>query len=89
MFVYTTLWSENTSIDEKIIMNLVLQQPVQICAPDSPRYFNLEEANETLPLIQKITREAYDELQIVKREIENMLPSDPGSLRRKRSMNPL
>lgn len=75
MFVYTTLWSENTPIDEKV--NLALQQPVQICAPDSPRYFNLEEANETLPLVQKITKEAYDELQIIKREIENMLPSDP------------
>lgn len=51
--------------------------PIQIGSPDSSRYFTLAEANKILPLVQQITRRSFDELQIVKREMQSMLPVDP------------
>ncbi len=78
MFVYTTFRFELTPADEKV--TATPKKTVQIGSPDSPRYFNLEEANETLPLVQRITKHAYEELQVVKQELENMLPSDPRAV---------
>lgn len=50
---------------------------VQIGACDEPRLFSLEEAQELLPLVRRMTAAAYDELQPVKQRLENMLASDP------------
>jgi hypothetical protein len=58
-------------------MSIAESNVVQIGSPDTPRYFNLTEANETLPLVKKITAEAYVELQVVKKKLQNLLPSDP------------
>ncbi len=49
---------------------------IQIVSPGDTRYFTLVEANEALPLIQRITAESYRQLQIVQREIQNLLPND-------------
>ena len=50
---------------------------VQIGSPDAPRYFTLAEANETLPLVKRITQEAYEDLEDVKKKLRNFVPSDP------------
>lgn len=50
---------------------------VRIGSPDSPRYFTLEEANESLQLVKQITAGAYQELNVVKIKLQNFLPNDP------------
>ena len=50
---------------------------VQIGSPESPRYFTLAEANQTLPLVKQITRDSYEELEIIKKKLRNFVPSDP------------
>ncbi len=50
---------------------------VQIGSPDSPRFFTLAEANETLELVKTITANSYKELETVKIQLRNYLPSDP------------
>ena len=50
---------------------------VQIGSPDSPRFFTLAEANETLELVKAITANSYKELETVKIQLRNYLPSDP------------
>lgn len=52
-------------------------QITQIGACNDPRVFTLEEARELFPLVRRITAEAYTQLQPVKRQLENLLPSDP------------
>ena len=62
-------------------MNTANFKVVQIGSPDSPRYFTLKEANDTLPLVKRITEKSYDDLQVVRRKLENLLPSDPRVVR--------
>ncbi len=50
---------------------------VHIGSPELPRCFTLSEANETLKVVKKITGEAYQELESVKKKLNSLLPSDP------------
>ena len=58
-------------------MNSAEPKLVQIGSPELPRYFTLAEANETLPLVKRITREASEELEAIKKKLRNFVPSDP------------
>ena len=58
-------------------MNCSKSNVVQIGSPDSPRYFTLSEANESLKLVKKITFDSYGELESVKTKLQSLLPSDP------------
>ena len=62
-------------------MSTMQPKLVQIGTPGTPRYFTLEEAKETLPLVKQITAESYEELNIVKTRLQNLLPSDPRIVR--------
>ncbi|MDH3691676.1 MAG: DUF2203 domain-containing protein [Gammaproteobacteria bacterium] len=49
----------------------------QIGSCNDPRVFSLNEAEAIFPLIRRITADAHAELEPVKRQLENLLPSDP------------
>lgn len=49
----------------------------QITARDEPRIFTLGEAEALFPLVRKITRETYQELEPVRRALEAMVPTNP------------
>lgn len=53
-----------------------LQIP-QIGSCQNPRVFTLKEAEVIFPLVRRITADAYAELEPIKRQLENLLPSDP------------
>lgn len=61
-------------------MSAVPKMPVQIVSHGETRQFTLAEANETLPLVQRITAESCRELEPVQNQIRNLLPSDPRSI---------
>jgi hypothetical protein len=55
-----------------------MAQPIhQIVAHNDPRVFTLAEAQALFPLVQTITRAAYDELEPVRRRLEGMVPGNP------------
>ena len=49
----------------------------QIMACDDPRVFTLAEAETLFPLVRRITHEAHEELEPVRRKLESMVPSNP------------
>lgn len=49
----------------------------QIVSRDSPRVFTLAEAQAIFPLVRRITARSHEELEPVKRQLENVLPTDP------------
>ena len=49
----------------------------QIMACDDPRVFTLAEAEALFPLVRRITLEAHEELEPVRRKLEGMVPSNP------------
>jgi len=54
----------------------VLQLP-QICSGEEARIVTLSEARELFPLVRRITEQAHSELLPVKRQLDNMLSTDP------------
>jgi len=58
-------------------MSVTNSAVVQIGARDEPRYFTLAEARDLFPVVRRITEQSYRELQPVKRQLENLLSSDP------------
>ena len=58
-------------------MSAAVENLVRIVSPGDTRYFTLADANETLPLIQRITADSSQKLQIVRCELRNLLPNDP------------
>ena len=53
------------------------QSITQIGSCEEPRLFSLEEAEQLLPLVQRITIEAFAELQPIRHKLENLLSTDP------------
>jgi len=53
------------------------QSITQIGSCQEPRLFSLEEAEQLFPLIQRITIEAFAELQPIRHTRENLLSTDP------------
>ncbi len=49
----------------------------QIGSLQEPRIFTLEEAEDLFPLVRRITRDASNRLEPIKRRLENMLATDP------------
>ena len=49
----------------------------QIVACDDPRVFTLAEAEALFPLVRKLTQDAYQELEPVRRKLEAMVPTNP------------
>jgi hypothetical protein len=49
----------------------------QIVSDKEPRLFTLAEARDLCPLVRRITTEAHQELEPVRRRLEGMLPSNP------------
>lgn len=48
---------------------------INLC--DSTRVFTLNEAQALMPLVIRITRESYDELEPIRSRLEAMLPTHP------------
>jgi hypothetical protein len=48
---------------------------INLC--DTTRVFTLKEARALMPLVTRITRESYDELEPVRARLEAMLPTHP------------
>lgn len=56
--------------------------------PDAPRFFTLDEANRTLPLVRRIMRdilEAHPELEQQLSELRRLQAQDPGAQGRERA----
>lgn len=49
----------------------------QINACGDPRVFTLAEAEAIFPLVRRVTQQAYQELEPVRRALEAMLPTNP------------
>ncbi|MFL6621718.1 MAG: DUF2203 domain-containing protein [Sulfurifustis sp.] len=49
----------------------------QIAACDDPRVFTLTEAEALFPLVRRITQQAHQELEPVRRALEAMVPTNP------------
>jgi hypothetical protein len=49
----------------------------QIVARDDPRVFTLSEAEALFPLVRRITQEAFNELEPVRRNLEAFIPTNP------------
>jgi len=54
-----------------------LNQLPQIGSTEEPRIFTLREARELFPLVRRITAESFEELTPIKRNLDNMLATDP------------
>jgi len=54
----------------------LLQMP-QIGSTEEPRIVTLAEARELFPLVRRITEQAFAELEPIKRQLDNMLSTDP------------
>lgn len=54
-----------------------MSQIHQIVAHDDPRIFTLSEARMLFPLVRRITQEAHEELEPVRRLLEGLLPTNP------------
>ncbi len=48
---------------------------INLC--DTPRVFTLAEAEAMMPLVSRITRSSYEELEPVRKRLEAMLPTHP------------
>jgi hypothetical protein len=49
----------------------------QIVTHDDHRVFTLAEARALFPLVQRLTRQSFEELEPVRRRLEAMVPSNP------------
>ncbi len=58
-------------------MSDTVEKLVHLVSPGETRYFTLCEANSVLPAIKAITSESYKQLDLVRRELANLLPNDP------------
>lgn len=58
-------------------MTISASQLTQIGSTEEPRVLTLAEAREIFPLVRRITEQAYRELEPIKRQLDNMLSTDP------------
>lgn len=53
----------------------------QIVNCDEPRIFSLQEAQTLFPMVRKVTRDSYEELEPLRQKLEAMLPTNPELVR--------